>query len=333
MQHKVTLIVPIYNIDEALLRRCIDSLLSQTLSDIEIILINDGSPDNSGIICDEYAGKDARIKVFHTENKGVSNARNVGIDNATGEYLCFIDPDDYLETDCIENTYNAAINSNTDILMFRHRIDGKESVTATGDVNAVDSSEISTLKVNTITKKDGKYDTGMCWSKLYRASFIADNELRYELGVRKAQDRLFVYDCLCRNPVIHTYDYVGYVYTTNNGNSICRRYNPGIVKILDNTASKFQMRIDKEADETIINAGYTMNVLFLNEIFLLYICHKQNDMPVGEKVKIIKNIFKNKTILMAVKKAKLSGLSKREKLMTTLLRVKLYTLCILMYKM
>lgn len=333
MQHKVTFVVPIYNIDEALLRRCIDSLLSQTEADIEIVLVNDGSPDNSGVVCDEYAEKNSRIKVFHTENKGVSNARNVGIDNSTGEYLCFIDPDDYLEADCVEKTFNVAKKTIADIVMFRHRIDGGDAIETTGEINTIDKSEISKLKVNTITKKDGKYDTGMCWSKLYKSSFIKENKLKYELGVRKAQDRLFVYDCLCSNPQICTYDYVGYVYTTNNGNSICRRYNPGIVEILNNTASKFQQRIDKETDENIIKAGYTMNTLFLNEIFLLYICHKQNNLPTKQKVQIIKDMFKNGKLLEAVKKAELAGLSKREKLMATLLKAKMYRLCIFMYKM
>lgn len=96
MQPKISIIVPIYNV-ELYLPRCIDSVLSQSFSDFELVLINDGSTDQSGDICDEYATKDSRIKVIHQDNKGVSYARNRGLDVATGEYIAFVDPDDYID--------------------------------------------------------------------------------------------------------------------------------------------------------------------------------------------------------------------------------------------
>lgn len=93
---KISVIVPVYNA-EKYLHRCIDSILNQTFPDFELLLIDDGSKDQSGEICDEYAKKDSRVKVFHKENGGVSSARNVGIDNAVGEYICFCDSDDWVE--------------------------------------------------------------------------------------------------------------------------------------------------------------------------------------------------------------------------------------------
>lgn len=86
---KISVIVPVYNA-EKYLHRCIDSILAQTFADFELLLIDDGSTDKSGEICDEYADKDARIRVFHKANGGVSSARNVGLDNALGEYICFV---------------------------------------------------------------------------------------------------------------------------------------------------------------------------------------------------------------------------------------------------
>lgn len=91
---KISVIIPVYNA-EATLRRCVDSVLSQTFTDFECLLINDGSKDKSGEICDEYAARDSRIGVFHKENGGVSSARNVGLDNATGEWIAFVDSDDW----------------------------------------------------------------------------------------------------------------------------------------------------------------------------------------------------------------------------------------------
>lgn len=111
---KISIIVPVYNV-EKYLTKCIDSIINQTYKDLEIILVDDGSTDNSGQICDQYAIKDNRIKVIHKENGGLSDARNVGIKNSTGEYLSFIDSDDYIDKDMIECLYNAITDTNSDI--------------------------------------------------------------------------------------------------------------------------------------------------------------------------------------------------------------------------
>ena len=97
----VSIVVPVYKI-ENVLHYCIDSILNQIYEDFELILVDDGSPDNSGKICDEYAKKENRIKVIHKENGGVSSARNCGIDAAKGKYICFVDSDDYVNKNYLE---------------------------------------------------------------------------------------------------------------------------------------------------------------------------------------------------------------------------------------
>ena len=99
---KVSIIVPVYNV-EKYLQRCIESILTQTETDLELLLIDDGSKDKSGLICDEYAQKDERVNVIHKENGGVSSARNLGIEKANGEWMCFIDADDYVRLDFLSN--------------------------------------------------------------------------------------------------------------------------------------------------------------------------------------------------------------------------------------
>lgn len=99
---KISIIVPVYNAEKCL-NRCIDSILSQSFSDFELLLIDDGSRDESGAICEEYSEKDKRVRVFHKENGGVSSTRNVGLDKAIGEYLCFCDSDDYVDSDWLSN--------------------------------------------------------------------------------------------------------------------------------------------------------------------------------------------------------------------------------------
>ena len=113
---KISIIVPVYKA-EAYLHRCVDSLLAQTFTDFEVLLIDDGSPDNSGEMCDEYAAKDNRVRVFHKENGGVSSARQYGLDNAQGEYLIHADPDDWVEPTMLEELYEKAIQDNADMVI------------------------------------------------------------------------------------------------------------------------------------------------------------------------------------------------------------------------
>lgn len=114
MNPLITVIVPVYNVEDYLIR-CVDSILKQTYRNLEIILIDDGSPDKCGEICDSYLSQDSRIKVIHKVNGGLSDARNTGIDSATGEYLMFIDSDDFLREQSIEILYNLVKLNNADI--------------------------------------------------------------------------------------------------------------------------------------------------------------------------------------------------------------------------
>ena len=124
---KISVIVPVYKA-EAYLHRCVDSLLAQTFTDFEVLLVDDGSPDRSGEICDEYARKDSRVRVFHKENGGVSSARNVGLDNARGEWICFVDSDDWLSENAM--LYCSSFFEEADLIRFSYVAilseDGKE---------------------------------------------------------------------------------------------------------------------------------------------------------------------------------------------------------------
>lgn len=116
MNPKISIIVPVYNV-EKYLSRCIDSILSQTFTDFEILLVNDGSTDGSGNICEEYAKKDNRIRVLHKNNEGVSSARNTGLDNAKGDWIAFVDSDDWIDRNMYYILYNEAISSEADVIM------------------------------------------------------------------------------------------------------------------------------------------------------------------------------------------------------------------------
>ena len=125
---KISIIVPVYNVEQYI-NRCIDSLLGQTLKDIEIILVDDGSPDQCPQICDEYARKDSRIKVIHKKNNGLGYARNSGLELATGEYIAFVDSDDYVNINMYEKLYNETINNNFDIVYCGFIVENKDKST------------------------------------------------------------------------------------------------------------------------------------------------------------------------------------------------------------
>lgn len=111
----ISVIVPVYNV-EPYLRKCLDSIVGQTFRDLEILVIDDGSTDGSGKICDEYAEKDERVRVFHTENRGLSAARNLGLDNASGEWIGFVDSDDWIESDMYEVLLDKALETGADVV-------------------------------------------------------------------------------------------------------------------------------------------------------------------------------------------------------------------------
>lgn len=121
MSKTVTVVIPIYNV-EKYLNRCIESVVGQTYKNLEIILVDDESPDNCPQICESWKDRDNRIKVVHKKNAGLGYARNTGIDCATGEYICFVDSDDYIATDMVEKTYKCAEQYNADIVLYGYNV-------------------------------------------------------------------------------------------------------------------------------------------------------------------------------------------------------------------
>ena len=182
-QPTISVIVPVYKA-EAYLHRCVDSMLNQTFEDFELILIDDGSPDRSGRICDEYAAKDPRIRVFHKENGGVSSARNLGLDNACGEWIAFVDADDTIDKNYLHDLIS---NADADLVMcgFRsslglHYRPKDEHI----------SEEFLRERASEIVRCNAIY---VPWIKLLKRSIIDDNQLRFDTKLRLGEDTTFVY--------------------------------------------------------------------------------------------------------------------------------------------
>lgn len=181
MKELVSIIVPIYNV-ESYLKRAVDSILGQSYTDIEVILVDDGSPDNCGKICDEYAKQDERVKVIHKENGGLSDARNAGLDVAKGEYIAFVDSDDYIDPDFIRNLYGYLIKEKADVAMCSYEEVGtdKEMPEHISDkASEVCSRDRLLSNMYDANHQDATYFI-VAWNKLYKASLWKD--IRFPKG-------------------------------------------------------------------------------------------------------------------------------------------------------
>lgn len=191
---KISIIVPVYNV-EKYLRRCLDSIVAQTFTDWECILIDDGSPDNSGAICDEYAERDSRFHVIHQENKGVSAARNAGLDVARGEWIGFVDSDDWIEKETFYVAYNEAINANADIVCFGVQFVAEEGL----------SRKVS-FKNKEIYSNFKRFPVYMnsVWNKLFRKNLFHTVSLRFQNGISICEDMLFSFQaCISTQKIVY----------------------------------------------------------------------------------------------------------------------------------
>lgn len=201
----ISIIVPVYKA-EKYLSKCIESILNQTYKDFELILIDDGSPDNSGQICDEFANKDNRIVVIHQENKGVSAARNAGIKISKGVWLTFIDADDYIETNHLLIFYeNAIINEDCEMIEISHRLLTLQSKA---------SNDISIKKSNLKDAID--FLTSQVWNYFFRNSIIKENNISFALNLKYAEDIVFICEYLSMINYVLLIDSQTYIYNNNN---------------------------------------------------------------------------------------------------------------------
>lgn len=223
---KYSVIIPVYNV-ENYLTRCLDSLLAQNYADLEILLIDNGSKDQSGQICEDYAAKFSNITAYHIPNKGVSSARNFGLAKAKGEFICFVDADDYLEGNLFSDL-ESQLDSQLDLLVFSY-------------YNSIEQNLSEIIRSAKILPTEGKKDKSdfialfqeLClsdmmytvWNKIYRREFLEEHRImfeQYELG-EDVRFNLNVFEC------VHTISFSKtcyYVYVSGRTDSAMGQYNP-----------------------------------------------------------------------------------------------------------
>lgn len=215
----VSVIVPVYKA-EKWLHRCVDSILAQTMEDFELLLIDDGSPDKSGEICDEYAAKDSRVRVFHKENGGVSSARNLGLDNAQGEWISFVDADDLVEKNYIAELLCSIKNEGSLVVSGLK----KEKNGIVIDYVKFYNEVIDKSDMEVLFGERKIFEYGYPFSKLYRAKILNENNIRFNPDVHYAEDLLFLLEYLLHIDNIVFSDKCNYVYKVDNS-VLSQRFN------------------------------------------------------------------------------------------------------------
>lgn len=244
MSPKISIIVPIYNVGEYL-PICIESILNQTFEDFELLLINDGSTDNSYEICKKYKEKDSRIQIFNQHNGGVSSARNIGLSNASGIYTIHVDGDDYVEINMLKELYNLTNNGTTDIVIADFYINTDKSVT-----NIKQRS--NGKKENTIADiLDGKLHGSVC-NKLLRTSIYKDNNIRFDESIIMCEDLLFSIKFLLHVSSIKNAE-KGYFHYVYRNNSCVNSRSPRLFDSYLSVTEKLENLLDNRFKRNITN--------------------------------------------------------------------------------
>ena len=222
MNDLISVIIPIYNV-EKYLKKCIESVIKQTYTNLEIILVNDGSTDGSGQICNEYKEKDNRIKVIHKENGGISDARNIGLNIATGKFIYFVDSDDYINDDAIEYLYKLLINNDAAIVIGNDKFVYEKTINKSIELQEENKNNKEWEEIKTYTPEEAIkstfYNYGLTssiWNKLYRAELFVD--IRYPSG-KICEDLATTYKLFARSNKIIFSNKITYNYLANRATS------------------------------------------------------------------------------------------------------------------
>lgn len=314
MKHEknmISIIVPVYNAS-SYLRRCVDSILSQSYADFELLLINDGSTDCSKCICDEYATKDVRIRVFHRANGGVSSARNYGIEHATGEWITFIDSDDWVKPEYLSHLIEES-TPDYDLIVGGYV-----------DEEKVYLIEESIYEVGNFIDLIGRHRGGgalrTVWGKLFKKSIIRDECLRFDDAIRAGEDSIFVLQYLYFCNKVKLIGRCDYNYRSNNGaNTFGKKYDMTIgeidhalqqmVKTIDRLSCKCKVFIDPFLDIWIFTGMFQITHIKdekdMHELYLLcskYVpeldessfCINEYFSPVIKGVSLLKQLYEER---------------------------------------
>ncbi|MGM9652768.1 MAG: glycosyltransferase family 2 protein [Eubacteriales bacterium] len=283
MEPLLSVIVPVYNV-EPYLRKCVDSILNQTYRNLEVILVDDGSPDNCGAICEEYAANDARVRVLHKPNGGLSDARNAGMDIITGEYLTFVDSDDWLQPELYRNAmqmcpFAISVFGCTFVNEDGEEISAKTPCTQTKPITTLsDDSEIERLVHSSLL--------GYACNKIYCTALIHD--LRFG-NFPLREDLVFNLEAFSRAAQILLLDECGYCYLQRGNSTLHSLYSGPIPDAFPALEKMITIPLVKDQKKSQKNINHLVKV-YLTDFIYKYIAFNPN-LSAEEKKNNIKKLF------------------------------------------
>lgn len=246
MNNLVSVIVPVYN-SEKYIKRCIESLICQNYKDIEIILVDDGSIDRSGEICDEYSKKDSRVITIHKKNGGVSSARNVGLKSAKGDFITFCDSDDWVEKDIYEILVNAINESHSEIACCKYITENLNLSNKHLEAKLIDRETAVKLVIN-----NNEYG-GYLWNKMFSRNVIYDKGLiLFNEDIHILEDQLFVIKAISNCKKVSIIDSRLYHYEQNEGSALNSRMSEkSISQIMARELIYLELKCQKMSNEVL----------------------------------------------------------------------------------
>lgn len=328
---KLSFIVITYNTAEGYLKKSIESIIQQTYKDIEIIIVDDGSTNGTEKLCDEFANYDSRIKVIHQKNSGAGVARNKGIELAKGEWIAFVDSDDWVSMDMAKKLQRYFSNKQ-DIISFGYNdyVGNKYYEQLYGNSESVqfEKSEFESLEL-AIMKDKNEAEAypmffGAVWNVVYRRDFLNTRNVRFVASLRRAQDAVFNLHAIEKAENIMYLKEAFYYYRIHN-ESICHRFatDPQVYDSLINELFKYCELNNK--DIRFYKAYDNFRATFLLESIKLHYFHKDNPSPKKERIKQLDNSISKEPYKSLIVKYNEIDLSKKQRIQLNLLKNKKYT--------
>lgn len=281
---EISIIVPVYNVEEYL-PKCLDTILNQTFRDFEVILVNDGSKDNSGFICEKYAKKDSRIRIIHKENGGLSSARNAGLDIAKGRYIGFIDSDDFIDLKMYEQLYNMIKIYNADIAICSYECVSKHAIIK--NKNYKDKLEeikvFNNIEALNQTLEENGVEFIVAWNKLYKSSVFEN--LRFKEG-KVHEDEFIVHQVLYKSNIVVYTPKKLYYYLQRENSITGESFNIKRTDYLEALTERIYFYNEKNLDYLKEKTEYQYLKLYFKYYFKV-----KNDLKDTEKVKKLKQNF------------------------------------------
>ncbi len=266
---KISVIVPVYN-KEKYLNQCIQSILTQTYKNIELILVDDGSTDKSGDICDEWAKNDARVVVIHQKNGGVSKARNVGLEKAAGNWVSFIDSDDWLSDSLYSDAMQAIEKWEPDLIEFGYVFTSKEGGVLRGSMHCLPKMQPidrKTIYEDIISRMvhikpmDDAYLPTWIWNKLYKTDIIRENGIRFDPSIHLWEDGIFTVEYMQYVNSLVCLDGNYYNYRDTPG-SLSKEHDPKIFEYIETIYEKYRSIYHANYDfENIVAKEYRFQLI------------------------------------------------------------------------